>query len=58
MLNLKIGFGESLNSFITTELESVYFDLTAREIEGLKEIFQLAYYHQIFDDLFDIKFVE
>lgn len=55
---MKIGLGEDLNGFITSELESVYFDLTAREIEGLKEIFQLAYFHQIFDDLFDIKFVE
>jgi hypothetical protein len=54
----EIGLSTELNDFIKKEIESVYFDLTQEEIEGLKEILQLAYFHQIFDDLFEIKFVE
>ncbi len=54
----KIGLSDELNGFITDELESIHFDLTVKETEGLKEILQLAYFHQIFDDIFDIKFIE
>lgn len=54
----KIGLSEELNGFITNELESIHFDLTIKETEGLKEILQLAYFYQIFDDIFDIKFIE
>ncbi len=54
----KIGLSTELNNFITSEIESVFFDLSIKEIDGLKEILQLAYFHQIFDDIIDIKFVE
>ena len=54
----KIGLSNEINEFIKNEIESVYFDLTVREEEGLKQILQIAYFHQIFDDIFDIKFVE
>ena len=32
-------------------------NLPIAEMEGLKELLQLAYYHQIFDDIFEVKFV-
>ena len=53
----KISLSSEVNSFIKKEIDSVYFDLTITELDGLKELLQLAYFHQIFDDLFDIKFV-
>jgi hypothetical protein len=54
----KIGMSTDINEFIKREIESVYFDLTVREEEGLRELLQIAYFHQIFDNIFDIKFVE
>ncbi len=54
----KIGLSNEINDFIKNEIESVYFDLTIREEKGLKDLLQLAYYYQIYDDIFDIKFVE
>lgn len=54
----KIGLSLEFNQFVKKEIESVCFDLTQVEIDGFKELLQLAYFHQIYDDLFDIKFVE
>lgn len=54
----KIGLGEEVNNFINREIPSVYFEFTAAELEGLKELLQIAYYHQIFDDIFDINLVQ
>jgi hypothetical protein len=53
----KIDLSDEVNNFILKEIPSVYFDFTEAETEGLKELLQLAYYHQIFDDIFNIKFV-
>lgn len=54
----KIGLSYEFNSFVKKEIESVYFDLTEKEVDGLKELLQLAYFHKIFDDLFEVKFIE
>jgi len=54
----KIGLSTEVNNFISKEIPSVYFDFTEIELEGLKELLQLAYYHQIFDDIFDINLVQ
>lgn len=53
----KIDLSDEVNNFILKEIPFVYFDFTDAESEGLKELLQLAYYHQIFDDIFNIKFV-
>lgn len=53
----KIDLSDEVNNFILKEIPFVYFDFTEAESEGLKELLQLAYYHQIFDDIFNIKFV-
>jgi len=53
----QIGFDSELNDFIKCEIDSIYFDLTQNELDGLKELLQLAYYHKIIDDMFDVKFV-
>lgn len=54
----KIGLSREVNKFIMREIPSVYYDFTAEEIEGLKELLQLSYFHKIFDDIFDINFVQ
>lgn len=53
----RINFDNELNSKITQELDFVYFHTKAYENSGLSQLIKLAYYHQILDDLFDIKFV-
>ncbi len=53
----KIGLSQEVNNFIKREIPSVYYDFTDAELEGLKELLQLAFYHQIIDNIFDVKFV-
>lgn len=53
----KIGLDESVNEFIIKNLDGVKFDFTEYDNTAFSEILKLAYYHQILDDLFDIKFV-
>lgn len=54
----KINLDTGLSNFVKSEINSVYFDLTENELEGLEELYKLVYYHQVTDDIFDIKFVE
>ncbi|MCB9210848.1 MAG: hypothetical protein H6609_15895 [Ignavibacteriales bacterium] len=53
----KINFSNKFNDFLKENISAVYFDFTHIELEGLKELIQLAYFHQILDDIFDIKIV-
>ncbi len=53
----KIDLSSSLNDYIKQQISSIFYSLTENEIEGLQELFKLAYYHQIIDNIFDIKFV-
>ncbi len=53
----KINYEEDIRKFIKLNLNSVYFDLTENEVEGLKELIKLTYYHNICEDMFEIKFV-
>lgn len=52
-----LSYSENVKSFIKENLGSIYFELTQNEIEALKELVKLTYYHEIIDDLFDINFV-
>lgn len=53
----KIGLDEVVNEFIMNNLDGVKFDFTEYDNTAFSELLKLAYYHQILDDLFDIKFV-
>ena len=53
----KIGLAVEVDDFIKKEIPSVYYELTDAELEGLKELLQLVYYHQIYEDIFDVKLV-
>lgn len=53
----KINLENNVTNFIKEEINSVNFDLTSEELEGLEETIQFIYFNKIIDDLFDIKFV-
>ncbi len=53
----KIDYEEEIRKFIKLNLNSVYYDLTENEVEGIKELIKLTYYLNIVDDMFEIKFV-
>jgi len=44
-------------SFIKENFNSVYFEMTENELEGLTELIRLPYYHGIVDEMIDLKFV-
>ena len=53
----KINLDNNVTGFIKEEINSVNFDLTSEELEGLEETIQFIYFNQIIDNLFDINFV-
>lgn len=53
----KINLHSDISSYIKREINSVQFDFSNVENQALIELLQLAYYHKISEDLFDIKFV-
>ncbi len=53
----KMNLENDVTGFVKEEINSVNFDLTEAELEGLQETFHYVYYNKIINDLFDIKFV-
>lgn len=53
----QVKVNESAKKFITENFNSVYYEMTESEIEGLTELLQLPYFHGIYDDLFELKLV-
>lgn len=53
----KLNVHTDLKDFISENIESVYFDMTVNEEDGLNELIKLMYYHGIIEDMFDVKFV-
>ena len=54
----RIGMDDALNIFFKDELNSLYFDFSEHENSALRELLQFAYFHKIYDNLFDIKFIK
>ncbi|MEG8948112.1 hypothetical protein [Rosettibacter firmus] len=52
-----LNYSDNVKSFIKENLGSIYFELTDNEIEALKELIKLVYYHEIIDDIFDLNLV-
>lgn len=48
---------ESSKETIKNNFNSVYFEMTNSEVEALKELLQLPYFHGITDDMVELKFV-
>ena len=53
----KLQWPAEVKSFITQNLNSVYFEMTGNEISAVNELIRLVYYHGIIEDLFDVNFV-
>ena len=52
----KLKLDGKLESFISENFHSIRYQLSENEIEGLKELLKLPYYHGMVEDLVDIKF--
>ncbi|MCB0744651.1 MAG: hypothetical protein KDC67_12150, partial [Ignavibacteriae bacterium] len=53
----KINLGDEINDFIYSNQFLMDFNFDVDQIEGYNQLIRLLYYHQIIDDLFDVKFV-
>ncbi|MCF6271414.1 MAG: hypothetical protein L3J41_17010 [Melioribacteraceae bacterium] len=53
----KLKLDSDLRNYLLDNFQSVYYDFTEIEVEGLTELLKLPYYHGIVEDLVDIKFV-
>ncbi|MCL4548479.1 MAG: hypothetical protein M1495_07920 [Bacteroidetes bacterium] len=53
----QISLGEEAKSFLKENIDSIYYEMTSNETEGLNELIKLLFYHGIIEDMFDIKFV-
>ena len=55
--NLLSGFPSSVLDFISVNMQHVIFDFEEQDVEGIKMLLQMPYYHGIIKDMIDIKFV-
>jgi predicted solute-binding protein len=53
----KLELTTAQNNFIIENFNSVYYEMTENELEGLTELIRLPYYHGIVDEIVDLKFV-
>lgn len=51
------NFTEELKTYTRENLNSVYFEMTGSEQDGLRDLIQMPYYHGITDDLVEIKLI-
>jgi hypothetical protein len=51
------GFPRTSLDFISVNIQHTVFDLEDQDLEGIKSLLQMPYYHGIIKDIIDIKFV-
>lgn len=51
------GFPDLSNDFININLQHIIFDFENQDIEGIKNLLQMPYYHGITKELIELKFV-
>jgi len=54
---LLIGITQTSIEFISVNIQHIVFDLEDQDLEGIKLLMQLPYFHGILKDMIDIKFV-
>jgi len=52
----KLKLNNEMRGYFLDNFQSVYYDFTEIEVEGLIELLKLPYYHGITEDMIDIKF--
>lgn len=51
------GFTQTSLDFISVNIQHIVFDLEDQDLEGIKTLMQIPYYHGIIKDMIDIKFI-
>ncbi len=54
---LLTGFTQTSLDFISVNIQHIVFDLEDQDLEGIKTLMQIPYYHGIIKDMIDIKFI-
>lgn len=52
-----VHYSDMIKNTIKQNLNTLYFELTANEIDGLNELLRLPFYHGIVDEILEVKFV-
>jgi hypothetical protein len=55
--NTNEAFNLSSKNYLLENLQHVVYDFDEQDLEGMKQLLQLPYYHGIIKDLIDVKFV-
>ena len=55
--NLFPGFPQASIDFLKVNIQHLIFDFEEQDIEGIKLLLQLPFYHGIIKDMIDVKFV-
>jgi hypothetical protein len=53
----KLKLTAQQDNFIRENFNSVYYEMTENELEGLTELIRLPYYHGLVDEMIELKFV-
>lgn len=48
---------QTSRDFISVNIQHVVFDLEEQDLEGIKSLLQMPYYHRIINDMIEVKFV-
>ena len=51
------GITQTSIDFISVNIQHIVFDLEDQDLEGIKTLMQLPYFHEVIKDMIDIKFV-
>jgi hypothetical protein len=55
--NTNEAFASSSKNYLSDNLQHVVFSFDEQDLEGIKQLLQLPYYHGIIKDMIDVKFV-
>jgi hypothetical protein len=53
----KFNLSDSFSKYISENIDTIYFEMTENEIEGLHELLKLPYYHGVTEEIFELNLV-
>ena len=54
---MNVGFSTAVNNYIVDNLQHAIFSFNEQDLEGMKQLLQLPYYHGLINDVIDVKYV-
>lgn len=54
---VKLNYNVQASQFISSNIGSLYFEMTDNEQDGLNELIKLVFYHGIVEDMFEVKYL-